>query len=183
MGEDLVKEDREVLLELARRTIRTGVAGGEKVYPAADKPVFKEKRGVFVTLHKEGKLRGCIGYPLPIKSLLEAVVDNSLSAALEDPRFPPVGEDEVDDLEIEISILSIPAEVTGPESVEVGRDGIIISKGYARGLLLPQVPVEQGWSREEYLSFGCQKAGLPADEWKKGVKIETFQALVFSEDS
>jgi uncharacterized protein (TIGR00296 family) len=88
----------------------------------------------------------------------------------------------VDDLEIEISILSVPVEVSGPESVEVGRDGIIISKGFSRGLLLPQVPVEQGWSREEFISFGCQKAGLPADEWKKGVKIETFQALVLSEN-
>jgi AmmeMemoRadiSam system protein A len=182
MAEDLAKEDRNFLLELARRTIQDGVAGGERVYPAMDNPVFKEKRGVFVTLHREGKLRGCIGYPLPIKPLLEAVVDNSLSAALEDPRFPPVGRDEVDDLEIEISILSVPVEVSGPESVEVGRDGIIISKGFSRGLLLPQVPVEQGWSREEFISFGCQKAGLPADEWKKGVKIETFQALVLSEN-
>lgn len=181
MGEDLGKEHQQTLLEIARRTIETGVTGGDKVYPAFDTPIFKEKRGVFVTLHKDDNLRGCIGYPLPIKPLLEAVVDNAVSAALEDPRFPPVGPDEVDGLEIEISILSVPQEVSGPDQVEVGRDGIIISKGFARGLLLPQVPVEQGWSRDEFLSYGCQKAGLPADEWKKGVKIETFQASVFGE--
>jgi AmmeMemoRadiSam system protein A len=174
-------EEKKELLRLARQTIEVYFKNKKHDYPKTENPNFLEKRGVFVTLHKKGQLRGCIGYPLPVKPLIEAIVDNAISSAVEDPRFRSVTANEVKDLEIEISILTVPKKVKGYEDVVVGRDGIIISKGFMRGLLLPQVPVEQEWNLEEYISHGCMKAGLPMDEWKRGVQIETFQGIVFSE--
>jgi AmmeMemoRadiSam system protein A len=174
-------EEKKELLQLARKTIENYLTKGKKEYPWTDNPKFSEKRGVFVTLHKKGDLRGCIGYPLPIKPLIEAVVDNAISSASEDYRFNPVSVEELDDIDIEISVLTVPQKVKSYKDVVVGRDGIIISKTFMRGLLLPQVPVEQGWDLEQYISWGCRKAGLPADEWKRSVEIETFQGIVFGE--
>ena len=108
-------------------------------------------------------------------------MENSVSSAFEDPRFSRLSRDEVSKIDIEISVLSIPKEVITYKDVKVGRDGIIIAEGFNRGLLLPQVPVEQGWNLEEYISYGCVKAGLHKDQWRDGVKIETFQADVFGE--
>jgi len=104
-----------------------------------------------------------------------------VAAAVDDPRFPAVSAGEMADIDIEISVLTVPEKVESHDRVRVGRDGIIISKGPQRGLLLPQVPVEQGWNLEQYVSYGCRKAGLAPDEWKRGVQIETFQAVVFGE--
>ncbi len=179
--DEYTMEEKKELLQLARHTIETYLKNKEADYPETDNPHFKEKRGVFVTLHKKGQLRGCIGYPLPIKPLIEAVVDNAVSSATEDPRFRPVSINELSDIDLEISILTVPKKVKGDEEVVVGRDGIIISKGFNRGLLLPQVPTEQGWDVEEYISHGCMKAGLPMDEWRRGVQIETFEGIVFGE--
>ena len=173
--------EKKELLALARKTIENYLHSGEKKYPDIAIPKFLEKRGVFVTLHKKGKLRGCIGYPLPTKALAEAVVDNAIAAAVEDYRFSPVSASELKDIDIELSILTVPRKVKSVQEVVVGRDGIIISKSFMKGLLLPQVPVEQGWDLEQYISWGCRKAGLPDNEWKKGVDIETFQAIVFGE--
>jgi AmmeMemoRadiSam system protein A len=178
---ELSGSEKKELLALARETMRKFLASGEKECPPAANPVFMEERGVFVTLHRNGELRGCIGYPLPMKPLWEAVAEMAIAAAFEDPRFPAVGADELAELDIEISVLTVPRKVEGPAQVRVGVDGIIISKGFMRGLLLPQVPVEQGWDLEQYISYGCRKAGLAADEWKRGVQIETFQAVVFGE--
>ncbi|MBU4268787.1 MAG: AmmeMemoRadiSam system protein A [Acidobacteria bacterium] len=178
---DLTHMEKKELLALTRNTIKKYLTGGERADPPLDKPVFMEKRGVFVTLHRNGELRGCIGYPLPYKPLGEAVVDNAIAAATEDPRFPAVTSAELGELDIEISVLTVPQKVAGPDQVQVGRDGIIISKGFQRGLLLPQVPVEQGWDLEQYISYGCRKAGLAPDEWERGVQIEVFQAAVFGE--
>jgi AmmeMemoRadiSam system protein A len=182
MSQDYTIEEKKELLKLARTTIEKYLEDGSKEYPQTENSKFREKRGVFVTLHKKGDLRGCIGYPLPTKPLIEAVVDNAISSATEDFRFHPVAPDELKDIDIEISILTVPQKVGSYKDVVVGRDGIIISKGFMRGLLLPQVPVEQGWNLEEYISYGCRKAGLPADEWKSGVGIETFQGIVFGEE-
>ena len=179
--DEYTREEKNELLKIARNTIKNFLENGEKKYPATTNPKFQEKRGVFVTLHKSHNLRGCIGYPLPLKSLITAVVDNAVSAAFEDPRFPSLNDSEVDKIDIEISILTVPAEVDQIDKVKIGRDGIIISKGMMKGLLLPQVPVEQNWNLEEYISYGCLKAGLPQDEWQKGVQLETFQAVVFGE--
>jgi len=182
---DLTGPEKKKLLELARGTIRNYLAGGKRecppLSPAPPGPVFAEKRGVFVTLHRDGELRGCIGYPLPMKPLWEAVAEMAVAAAVEDPRFPAVTADELGKLDIEISVLTVPQKVAGPDRVRVGVDGIIISRGFQRGLLLPQVPGEQGWNLEQYISYGCRKAGLPADEWKRGVQIEVFHAVGYGD--
>jgi hypothetical protein len=151
---ELSRQEQKELLALARETIGKYLASGSREYPPASDPVFGETRGGFVTLHRHGELRGCIGYPLPYKPLGEAVVDNAIAASTEDPRFPAVTARELPELDIEISVLTVPQKVAGPEQVQVGRDGIIISKGVQRGLLLPQVPGEQGWDLVQFISYG-----------------------------
>jgi len=180
---ELSERGRQALLGLARAAIRGRLEARREPLPPApgDEPSLSEERGVFVTLHRRGRLRGCIGYPLPVKPLWQAVAEMAQAAAFEDPRFPPLERGELDEVDIEISVLTVPRRVAGPADVQVGRDGILVSKGPRRGLLLPQVPLEQGWGLEAYLSHGCLKAGLPADEWKRGVVLETFQAMVFGE--
>lgn len=175
------REEKKQLIVLARRYIHMFLENKNIDYPETDNPKFLEKKGVFVTLNKKGELRGCIGYSSPIKPVIEAVIDNAISAATEDPRFKRVAFDELYELDIEISILSVPRKIDNYDEIVVGRDGIIVSKRYFKGLLLPQVPVEEKWDLHQYLSNGCMKAGLSEDEWKSGVNIETFQAIVFSE--
>jgi len=179
----LTKRDKEFLLRLARWSI-TEALNGEKGLPEApESTVLNAPSGAFVTLHLEGRLRGCIGTPLPVRPLYLAIHENALAAAFHDPRFPPLAEDELPRVDLEISVMTIPHSIDDPEEVEVGRDGIIISMGRNRGLLLPQVAVEQGWNREEFLRYGCMKAGLDPEEFKSGASIEIFQAIVFGEKS
>lgn len=181
MSETLNKDQQKYLLGLAREAIRLHLEGrGTPQIEMTDK-VLSEKRGAFVTLTIGGRLRGCIGYPLPVKPLAEAVIEMAAAAATQDPRFDSIGLEDLDKIRIEISVLSLPRKVKKPEDVEVGKHGIIISKGYRKGLLLPQVPTENKWDRETYLRYGCLKAGLDEDEWKRGVNIEVFTAQVFSE--
>ena len=181
MGVDFSSDEKKELLNIARNSIQSYFKHHKIEYPETSNPKFLEKMGVFVTLHVDNALRGCIGYPLPEKPLIEAIVDNSISSSTQDPRFEPVSLPEMELIDIEISILTVPREVKKVDDIELGRDGIIVSKGLNRGLLLPQVPVEQNWTLDQYISYGCLKAGLPDDEWKRGVKIETFQAIVFGE--
>ncbi|KKN07802.1 hypothetical protein LCGC14_1063190 [marine sediment metagenome] len=143
--------------------------------------MLNEKRGAFVTLKVNDQLRGCIGYPLPRKSLWETISDVAISAATQDFRFESITLEELPDTKIEISVLSLPKQIKDIKKIEVGKHGIIISKGPCKGLLLPQVPLEWKWDLETYLSHGCLKAGLDKKEWKKGVNIEIFSAQVFSE--
>jgi uncharacterized protein (TIGR00296 family) len=160
------------------------------VDPAAAARVFREPRGVFVTLkqHPSGELRGCIGYPLPVVPLGEAIRDVGVAAATEDPRFPPVAPEEMLVLTVEVSILSVPQIVTTASraatvaAVHPGRDGLII-EGYGRsGLLLPQVATEQGWGAEEFLDGTSEKAGLPPGAWHDPkVRVRRFEAEVFRE--
>jgi len=173
--------EKKFLLKLARTTIENYLKNKTKDYPEIDNDKFRQERGVFVTLHNHGQLRGCIGYPLPIKPLYQGIVDNAISASTEDYRFNPVTLDELKEIDIEISILTVPEEIDDYKKIVIGKHGIIITKGFSRGLLLPQVPIEQGWNLEEYISYGCMKAGLPSDEWKRGVKIEVFEGIVFGE--
>jgi len=183
---DLELSDGSFLVKTARATIRAHLTGGElniKFPKWCD-----EKRGVFVTLNtKEGDLRGCIGFPLPVYPLKDALVSAATSAATEDPRFPEVVLDELDGLVVEVSVLTVPEQVKDPaknalKEVVVGRDGLIIQKGPWSGLLLPQVPVEWKWNVKEFLDHTCNKAGLPAGAWKEaGVKLSKFSAEVFSE--
>jgi AmmeMemoRadiSam system protein A len=182
MGVDFSHDEKMYLLNIARNAIQSYLENGKIEYPRVDNPKYLKKMGVFVTLHADNSLRGCIGYPLPEKPLIEAVVDNAISSSTQDPRFEPVSLPEMELIDIEISVLTIPREVEGVSDIELGRDGIIVSKGFNRGLLLPQVPVEQNWTLDQYISYGCMKAGLPGDEWTRHIKIETFQAIVFGEN-
>jgi len=175
-------QDRKFLLRYARETLEKKLGGEDIDLNIPPSPLFREKRGGFVTLKKNGQLRGCIGYILPLKPLIETVADNAESAALRDPRFPPVTAEELSELTIEISVLSPLKEVSDPEDVEVGKHGLIMTRGSLSGVLLPQVPVEWGWNREQFLSQTCRKAGLPGDCWKQsGTQIQAFTADVFSE--
>ena len=170
----LSKKDGAVLLKLARESVARAFKS-----EAFSTNAFPEERGVFVTIHKNGGLRGCIGYPLPVKALGQSVVEMARAAAFQDPRFPQLSESELSEVDFEVSVLSVPKPVK-PEDVKVGRDGLIIELRGASGLLLPQVPVEWGWSRKEFLEHLCAKAGLPPGAWKQA-KIKAFQAQVFKE--
>ncbi len=175
-------EQKKTLLAAARKSMAVFLQNGRRLDFQPHDSVLLEKRGLFVTLKKNGRLRGCIGYPLPLKPLNQALVEMALAAAFEDPRFPPLQADELDRVEIEISLLTRPQAVDDPAQVQVGRDGVIVGKGGRCGLLLPQVAPEQGWNREELLSHCCLKAGLAADDWRgPGITIETFQAEIISE--
>jgi len=181
MSEPLTPDEQKACLRLARQALEHYFkTGGQLRTPVKSGPL-KEKRGAFVTLTVNGELRGCIGYPLPVKPLDETIIEMAVAAASRDTRFDPLSHEELGRLHLEISVLGLPEPVQDPKDVEVGRHGIIVSKGYDKGLLLPQVPVEHDWDRETYLRHGCLKAGLGPDEWKKGAKIEIFTAQVFAE--
>jgi AmmeMemoRadiSam system protein A len=177
----LSRDEESACLRLARQALEYYFRTGGHLPSPVKSGLLKERRGAFVTLHVDGELRGCIGYPLPVKPLDETIIEMAVAAASQDTRFEPLAADEMERLKIEISVLGLPEPVGDPERVEVGRHGIIVSKGYFKGLLLPQVPVEQRWDRETFLAHGCLKAGLPPEEWRKGAKIEVFTAQVFSE--
>ena len=178
----LSDQHKRQLLQVARQALKAAVAGGAP--PAVDTadPDLAQLRGAFVTLKKHGQLRGCIGYTEGRVPLIEAVADNAQSAALHDPRFPPVTASELPDIEIEISALTPLEPVTAVDDIEIGRHGLMISCGINRGLLLPQVPVEWGWDREEFLTHTCMKAGLPPDAWQReDAELLWFEAEVFGE--
>lgn len=187
-------EEGEYLVKLARESVSYYLKEGKKpVPPSPPSRRLMEKSGVFVTITKlvngERALRGCIGYPLPYMPLVEATVDSAISAAINDPRFPPMKERELNEALFEVSILSTPALISVketrqyPKMIKVGRDGLVVEKGYYKGLLLPQVPVEYGWDAETFLAECCMKAGLPPDAWlSKSTKVYSFTAEVFSEE-
>jgi AmmeMemoRadiSam system protein A len=177
----LTEEDRKILLRLARQALEEGVCGASELkelpHPA---PALVEPRGAFVTLRKQGELRGCIGHVQTSAPLYKTVQECAVAAALSDPRFRPVAPDEAPLLHMEISVLSTPEEIA-PDQVVIGVHGLIITRGWRRGLLLPQVPVTWNWNRVQFLEETCLKAGLPIDAWKKGARIEAFTAEVFEE--
>jgi uncharacterized protein len=186
-------EGREAV-RLARETVEAHVRKTKPVEARPLSPVFSEKRGVFVTLNtaegQERSLRGCIGYPEPIKTLADAIRDVAVYAC-EDPRFPyPVLPEELDHVVTEVSVLTVPRDLVAkrrtdlPTKVRLGVDGLVISNRFNSGLLLPQVPIEQGWDQETFLAEACAKAGLPYDAWlDEGTKVQTFQAEIFGEES
>lgn len=177
----LTDTEKKELLALARRTLEAHLSGGPPPALPASSPRYAEPSGAFVTLTKSGALRGCIGYVEPVFPLARAVQTCAVHAAAEDPRFSPVEARELKDLKIEISVLTPARRIVDVKQVEVGRHGLILSRGGRRGLLLPQVAVEYRWDREEFLRNACLKAGLPRDDWKKGATIEVFEAVVFHE--
>lgn len=194
------REQRRALLAIAHQAILSQV----ERQPFADAPPLQpglsEPRGVFTTLYlkcdKKGdpqgdvtgdpdrdvhrELRGCVGYAVPIAPLYRAVAETARAAAFQDSRFLPVTREEAFKLEVSLSVLSLLFQIH-PETVEVGRHGLIVSRGTLRGLLLPQVPLEHGWDRETFLEQTCRKAGLPLDAWRKAATIEAFTAEVFSD--
>jgi AmmeMemoRadiSam system protein A len=178
----LSENDRRSLLDLARRAIADAVSLQKTARGNPQSGVFVEKRGVFVTLHARGRLRGCIGVIEPVEPLAESIARCAAGAALHDPRFSPVRVEELPELRIEISLLS-PLEPILPENIEIGKHGLLISQGSKRGLLLPQVAVEHKLAREQFFEETCRKAGLNASAWQEPeTRILGFTCEVFSED-
>ena len=179
--EEIDAEDRRFLLELARTTIAAGLCDRPLPSPMPDSAILLETRGAFVTLKIDGALRGCIGHVIGVAPLWRAVRDNAAAAAFDDPRFPPLTADELEHAHIEISVLT-PLCRSSAEEVVVGRHGVLIERGAARGLLLPQVATEYGWDRETFLDHTCRKAGLEPGSWRRPeTTISTFSAEVFAE--
>lgn len=173
------REERKELLEIARKSVEDAFDG----IALEDFPDDGRRMGAFVTLRKNGNLRGCIGYLSGLCTLKREIALLSRDAAFSDYRFPPLSRDELPLCSFEISVLTEPEEIESPEEFIPGRDGIIMSLYGRRAVFLPQVADETGWTREEMLSALSEKAGLERDAWKDGnARFMTFQAEVFSED-
>lgn len=181
-AKSLTLEEKRTLMNIAKTTVEAVVKGEPVTDFKVTSPDLKENRGAFVTLHKRGELRGCIGYIVGIKPLYQTVREVAEAAALHDPRFDPVRPSELKELEYEISALSVPHPISDVNEITVGIHGIIMRKGYNQGLLLPQVATEYGWDRETFLRQTCRKAGLPPEAWKdRDTEIQIFSAEVFGE--
>jgi len=180
--EKLNTEEKKKLLEIARKTIIDKLEKGEIEKETASSEGLGRPCGAFVSLHKLGQLRGCIGTFTSPRPLVNTVQEMAVSSSQQDPRFPPVQEEEMQDIDIEISVLSPLREIKDVSEIEVGRHGIYITKGFNSGVLLPQVATEYGWDRDTFLDHTCMKAGLAPGTWREaGVKIEIFDAQVFGE--
>ncbi|MFZ3167335.1 MAG: TIGR00296 family protein [Candidatus Methanoperedens sp.] len=185
----LTKSEGETAVCLARTAIKECLTNGKKIKPENLPDIFKEKRGVFVTLNKKiasKELRGCIGRPYPVLPLGEAIILSAINAAREDPRFYPVELKELDEIVIEVTVLTVPKRINAkprdiPDKIVIGRDGLIISSGRSSGLLLPQVAVEYGFDSTEFLSQTCIKAGLMPDAWLEGAQVYSFEGQIFEE--
>jgi AmmeMemoRadiSam system protein A len=177
------ESDRRRLLRLAREAIVGHVTGapGPPVAPDPSPGLDELCSGAFVTIHKGGDLRGCIGHLGSERPLRRVVPECAVAACSADPRFDPVSAAELPALEIEISLLGKLEPLASPEDLEIGRHGLVVEEGWQRGLLLPQVATERNWDRETFLAQTCHKAGLPKDAWKRGAKVFRFDAEVFGE--
>ncbi len=180
----MVLQDNEkgTLLDIARLAIASYIVDKKIPVVKSDEKALNRKCGVFVSLHKEGSLRGCIGAFTSDDPLYKTVAVMAASAAFEDPRFPPVVEDEVKDLDIEISVLTPLKRIDDPKEIEIGRDGIYIVKGSKKGVLLPQVAVDNDFDRNMFLDHTCLKAGLKAGDWREGAEIYIFEAEIFDDN-
>jgi len=188
MGMDgIAGSEGKTAVRYARAVLEEHIGRKSSEYPALPKS-FDTMKGVFVTLTIRGELRGCIGFPTPVMPLRDGIREAALSAALEDPRFPPVRADELERITVEVTILTQPVPVQCPPAdrprcIKSGRDGLIISGMGRKGLLLPQVATEYGWDEEEFLNHTCLKAGLPPGSWRRhDVELLSFQGQVFSEN-
>ena len=195
MSFELSLEEGKFLIQLARSAVNEKLEKGKTIQPPKETPKkLFEQCGVFVTISSlrngEKELRGCIGYPYPTSPLVEAVIDSAINAATQDPRFYPLTLKELSKVVFEVSVLTPPepVEVKNPKEylskIKVGEDGLIVERGFYRGLLLPQVPIEWGWCEEEFLCQCCVKAGLSPDSWlTKDAKIYKFKAIIFEEEA
>jgi hypothetical protein len=179
-------EDGIRAVKLARKAIEVYLEN-KSVISERYEGVFAEKRGVFVTLRKNHNLRGCIGFPYPYKRLDEAIIDSAIAAATEDPRFPSVRLREMDEIIVEVTVLTPPERIKAkpeelPNHVEIGKHGLIVKRGAFSGLLLPQVATEYNFDAEEFLSQTCMKAGLPPDCWLlKDTEVFRYEGQIFEE--
>ena len=174
--------EQKKMLSLARKAIEQYFSKSDENLLAESTSAMKEKRGAFVTLHKHGQLRGCIGYIEAFMPLDQAVAELAVKAAIEDPRFPSMEKEELDEIDIEISVLTPLERIDDPEKVIIGQHGLYLKSGFASGLLLPQVATQYGWDRETFLEQTCWKAGLPSNAWKEAdTEIYTFSAEIFGE--
>lgn len=177
----LTGDEKELLLETARETITAKLAGRKPVYKTHT-DTLEKKCGAFVTLHKEGELRGCIGHLVGIRPLYVTIREMAAASAFEDPRFPPLRQEELALIDIEISVLSPMKKIKTIDEIETGRHGIYIRNRLRSGTFLPQVAAEQGWSREEFVGCCCLKAGLDKNSWKEQeTEMFIYTAVVFGE--
>ena len=174
------EHERAWLLALARDAI-VAYASDHELVSSTSEPVGRREGGAFVTLHKHGELRGCIGHIEADQALGQVVPRCAVAAASTDPRFPAVSLAEIPELEIEISLLGPLEPIAGPDDIVVGLHGLVVEREWHRGLLLPQVATEWGWDAQTFLGQTCHKAGLPQDAWKHWIKMWRFEAEVFSE--
>jgi AmmeMemoRadiSam system protein A len=180
----LSADEKRFLLSLSRQTLVAYLRDGSMPSYAATSAALLEPRATFVTLRRraDGELRGCRGQRSATQPLVASVIHMTVASAVDDPRFAAVTQREVPGLHIEISALT-PAVSVRPDEVLVGRHGLIVSAGHVAGLLLPQVPLEYGWDREQFLQAVCEKAGLPGNAWRAaGVRLEAFEAEVWEEE-
>lgn len=181
MSFSLSAKEKDILLRTARESIRTALTGEAPRYPEPTENL-QENCGAFVTLHKEGSLRGCIGHIFAVRPLFEGIKELARSSSFDDPRFPPLQLAEFDAIDIEISVLTPLEKAESVEQIEVGVHGLYIKSGGRSGVLLPQVPLEQGWNRRQYLTNLCFKAGLSGDCWSNPQsELYLFSAIVFGE--
>ncbi|WNY28926.1 hypothetical protein MmiEs2_11390 [Methanimicrococcus stummii] len=188
MSKNILHKSEGVLaVKIARKVIENVLDGKD---PEDDLPsvpvIFSEKRGAFVTLEKEGVLRGCIGYPYPVLPLKEVLVKSAIAAAFEDPRFFPIEKEDFSKITVEVTTLTLPEEVTGAfttysNQIQIGKHGLMAEYGENRGLLLPQVATEQGWDVIEFLCQTCIKAEMTPMMWKYGAKIYKFEGQIYHE--
>ncbi len=179
----LTDTDRQTLLRLARESIAARLSGNDLPAPPTNSPALKRRTGVFVTLHKSGKLRGCVGNMRTNHLMGKSVQSAAISAAFGDPRFPPLSDDEIHQLDIEISLLSPLRRIVDPKAVKVGMHGLVVRARGHSGLLLPRVATDRGWNRQQFLEAVCRKADLPIDAWKQNVRLYTFTTQIFSNQS
>jgi len=177
----LTETDQVLLLQIARRAVEAHVLSQPVALSEISSGNLTESCGIFVSIHKHGELRGCIGNPTGVGPLYRAVGECAVSAAVGDPRFVPITHAELPLIEFEISVLSPMRRVMDINEIEIGTHGLLVSKGAFRGLLLPQVAATYGWDRETFLRETCRKAGLRNDDWKDGATIQCFGAVVFGE--
>jgi len=182
MAQRLTDQHREVLLKLVRDTIAQYLADGTRVPLPERDGVLGQECGAFVTLHKKGQLRGCIGNMMGRGPLIETIQEMAIAASTQDPRFGTVTPDELADIDIGISVLSPMRQTKDVNEIEVGTHGILMKQGMYQGVLLPQVATEYGWDRETFLANTCLKAGLPTEAWRDPeTQIYIFSAEVFGE--
>jgi len=178
----MTQEEGMLLLKIARSAIEAHLSQHPFVLPEVRNPALWERRGAFVTLNTKGHLRGCIGRVEPTTPLIQTVSQMAMEAAFNDPRFMPLRKEELSSVALEVSVLSLLKKIHDVGEVKVGRDGLLIQRDFASGLLLPQVAREFHWSKEEFLTQTCIKAGLESEAWKEEkTEIHTFTAEVFSE--